>query len=107
MMRVTKAALVVLVAGLVGMSDNSAEAFWGHHRTTAAYAPVGVPVTAGYVPVAPLVVARPVVVGAPIIAASPIVTSGYAPAVAPVTSYYPPATTYYAPATPVIVRRPW
>lgn len=107
MTRVTKAILVVVAAGLAGVSNNSADAFWGHRR--AAYAPVAVapvvsvPVTAGYYPAAPIVVGRPMVVSPPIIAASPVVTSGYAPAVAPVTNYYaPPTTNYYAPAAPAV-----
>lgn len=112
MTRVMKAALAVLAAGFVVASSNSAEAFWGHRRayTPVAVAPVvSVPVTTGYIPAAPLVVARPVVVGAPVVTtspvvtASPIITSGYAPAVAPVTSYYaPPTTTYYAPTAPAV-----
>src|SRR6476620_11292132 len=104
MTRFLKIAAALLVAGVFGLTNSSAQAFWGHRQT----------VTAGY----PVVAAAPVVTAMPVVAAAPVVT-GYAPitttlyapvrtsyslpsvpAVVPVTSNYAPATTaYYAPAT--------
>src|SRR4029078_2276053 len=73
MTRVMKAVLVVMATGIVGTSNNSAEAFWGHHR---GYAPVAaapvvsVPVTAAYYPAAPLVAFRRSVCSPPLIGGS-------------------------------------
>jgi len=117
--RVTKAVLAILVAGLVGASSSTAEAFWGHRPAvvTTGYAPVvaASPVVAAYAPAyattsyslpsVPVVVSRPVISAAPVTSYyAPATTAYYAPAAtvsAPaVTSYYAPATTsYYAPAT--------
>src|SRR2546421_9756489 len=95
--RVMKATLAVLVAGLIGTSNSTAEAFWGHRQvvTTTGYAPVvaAAPVVTGYAPAyattsyslpsVPVVAASPVIVSRPIVAAAPVVA-------APVTSYYAP-----------------
>ena len=98
--RVTKILVAAAAVAAMFVSLSSADAFWHHRRIVTGYALPSVPVTVGYAPVAPVVVARPVVVAAPVVA-SPVVTANYA---APVTSYYAPAvapapvTTYYAPA---------
>src|SRR5438132_14407182 len=75
--RLMKAMLAIVLAGLVGVSNSTAEAFWGHRPAvvTTGYAPAAyattayslptVPVTAAYVPAAPMVVSRPILAAAP------------------------------------------
>ena len=124
----SKVFVAATAALLSGASANQADAFWGHHRrAVTAYAVPTVaatPVTVGFAPVAPVVVARPVVVGRPVVVASPVwgpmatapvtaapVVTNFAPAVtapvttaAPVTSFYAPATTaFFAPAPTTVV----
>ena len=110
MTRLTKIAAAVMVAGLLGLTNNSAQAFWGHRQVVTAGYPVvaampvmpAAPIVTGYAPAVATAYAPAVTTSyslpsvpamGPVVVSRPVVAN-YAPAVAPVTSYYAPTTSY-------------